>query len=146
MTISYQFFEQEKLFIQKFSGLFMFESYMKYAQTIIHSPQSGSIENILIDFRDIVFNEEEGLFGDELERVIKVRRGINAEAPEKRKLHHVFWVDKPLPTVIAQLFKGNFPDMDYTYCSTGEEIVRVFNLPAHLKNIDVIVDKLAFTY
>lgn len=146
MIISYQFFEKEKLFIQKFSGVFRLEIYMKYAKTIIHSPQSENIENILIDFRDIAFNEEEGLFGDELERVIKIRKGINSKAPEKRKLHHVFWVDKPLPTVIAQLFKGNFPEMDYTYCSTNEEIVRIFNLPPHLKNIDVIVDNLAHTH
>jgi len=54
MEITYQLFESENLFVQKYSGVFSFEEYQKYTRYITASVASKPIKNVLIDFRGLI--------------------------------------------------------------------------------------------
>lgn len=144
MGIRYQLFESENLFVQKYTGIFSIEKFQKYTRYITEFIADKPIKKVLIDFRGLVFNNNPDEFNRNLNRVIEIRKNINVTEFQNIDITLVFWVDKPMPTVIAHLFSANFPN--YNYCSTEETIIKTLMLPEHLHDLDSIIKKLENTF
>ncbi len=144
MKVKYQVFENENLFIQKFLGVFSIEKYQKYIRYITEFVASKSIRKVLVDFREIIFNDNPDVFSKNLDRVIEFRKNINEAELKNRDITLVFLVSKPMPTVIAHLFSINFPN--YNYCSTEKTAIETLTLPEHLHNLDSIIKNLESTF
>jgi hypothetical protein len=144
MEIKYQLFENENLFVQKFSSIFSIEKYQKYTRYITEFISAKPIKKVLIDFRGLVFNNNPDEFNQNLNRVIEIRKNINDTELKNKDIALVFWVDKPLPTVIAHLFSANFSN--YNYCSTEEIAIKNLMLPEHLHDLDCIIKNLENTF
>jgi hypothetical protein len=141
MEIKYQLFEEEYLLVQKFTGIFSIEYYQKFARNIFKKFESKTIKKVLIDFRDLILSElDDDLqddFDDKINRITEIRKNINKNELKNRDVTLVIWVDKPLPTVIAHLFISNFSEMNYNYCSTTAEAIKILktSLDFDLANI-----------
>lgn len=144
MEIKYQLFENENLFVQKYTGTFSIEKYQKYTRYITEFIATKPIRKVLIDFGGLVFNNNPDEFNQNLNRVIEIRKNINDTELKNKDITLVFWVDKPMPTVIAHLFSSNFPN--YNYCSTEETIIKTLMLPEHLHDLDCIIKNLENTF
>jgi len=144
MEIKYQLFENENLFVQKYSGIFSIEKYQKYTRYITEFIAAKPIKKVLIDFRGLVFNNNPDEFNQNLNRVIEIRKNINDTELKNKDIALVFWVDKPMPTVIAHLFSANFPN--YNYCSIEETAIKNLMLPEHLHDLDSIIKNLENTF
>lgn len=147
MNIKYQQFETEKLFIQKFIGHFSIEHYIKYARLILRNLPIKLIDKVLIDFRDLKFNEMPENLTEELDRIVEVRKNINNNkelARNEAKL--VIWVDSPTPTAIVHLFINNFPSMDYNYCSTESNAIKLLDVSENFHHLEKTICNLENTY
>jgi hypothetical protein len=146
MEISYQLFEKEKLFVQKYIGLFSLEEYIRYTRFIISRYPSVVVEKVINDFRDLDIKDPNtsfhGDFNNMLDKITSVRRDLNNNELKNKEVTLVFWVDKPLPTVIAHLFVKLFSDKNYHYCSTIKNIMTILQLPQQFKNLNAIVANL----
>lgn len=146
MEIKYQLFTSQKLLIQKFIGVFSFEHYMRYNAHLMNTLDSNCFNKILIDFREIIFESSNKEFKDNLAKVAEIRKKIIDNQTDQVSITHVFWVDKPLPTAVAQLFKSRFPTLNYNTCSTEAHVLANFNFDK--KRIDLIemIDNLRDTF
>ena len=144
MEIKYQVFEKEKLLVQKFIGLFSIELYMQYAPAILRNPAMRSINKVLIDFRDIDFSNVPSDFDEGLSRMTEMRKNIQEKEIKRNDVTIVFWVDKPIPTVIAQVFQENFSN--YKYCSTENSVLENFKITDTLFDLEKIVENLENTF
>jgi hypothetical protein len=144
MEIKYQLFENENLFVQKYTGNFSIEKYIEYTRFITEYIKSKSIRKVLVDFRDLNFLELAGNIPDDygviLDRVIEIRKDVNKNELADKDISLVIIVDKPIPTVIAHLFVNNFSN--YKYCSTASNVLKILKLPKHLNNLDDILNNL----
>jgi len=143
MEIKYQLFENENLFVQKYTGIFSIEKYQKYTRYITEFVATKPIRKVLVDFRELIFNDMPDDFSQNLKKVVEFRRNVNETELKNKDITLVFWVDKPMPTVIANLFSANFPN--YNYCSTAEIVITTLRLPEHLHNLDSIIKNLENT-
>jgi hypothetical protein len=150
MEIKYQLFEQEYLLIQKFTGLFSPEYYLRYTGHLAKDLSSKTIKKVLIDFRDLIFSETNDKmpddFNEKLDRIIEIRRAINQKEHINKDTLLVIWVDKPLPTVIAHLFIDNFTEMNYKYCSTSSKAIEILKLKSNFDDLERIVNNLDHTF
>jgi len=150
MEISYQLFEKENLLIQKYSGAFSMEEYMHYNRLIMSVYPYTAVAKVLNDFRDLEISDPKVKFHDEfntvLERITTFRKNINSKELKNKEVALVFWVDKPLPTVIAHLFVKGFSDQNYNYCATVKNIITILELPEQFNNLDTIVANLENTF
>jgi hypothetical protein len=144
MEINYQLFESENLFVQKFTGIFSFEKYQTYTRYITERIATKSIKKVLVDFRELFFDEKPDDFNQNLQRVVEFRKNINETELKNKDISLVFLVNKPMPTVIAHLFSANFSN--YNYCSTEEIAIKTLMLPEHLNNLDSIINNLENTF
>ena len=144
MEINYQVFENENLFIQKYTGIFSIEIYQTYTRFITNYISTKSIEKVLVDFRGLTFDSNPEKFSSNLNRVVEFRKTINKTDLKNKDFTLVFWVDKPMPTVIVHLFSANFPNCNY--CSTEEIVIATLMLPEHLHNLDSITKNLENTF
>ncbi len=144
MEIKYQLFEKENLLIQKFIGFFSIELYMRYAPTIMRNPAMRSINKVLLDFRDIDFSNVPADFDEGLGKMTEMRKNIQNKEIKRTDVAIVFWVDKPIPTVIAQIFKENFSN--YNYCSTAESVLEIFKISDPGFDLESIVENLENTF
>lgn len=132
VKIKYQFFEDENLFIQKYSGSFSIEKYQAYTSFIVGYITTKPIKKVLIDFREFTFSDITEDFSQNLNKVVEIRKRINENELKNKEITLVFWVNKPMPTVIAHLFSRNFDN--YNYCSTKETVFNTLNMK---ENIDI---------
>ena len=150
MEIKYQLFEKENLVVQKFTGIFSIEKYIRYNRYIMENLAIKPIKKVLIDFRDILFSElTDELpddYADKLELITEIRKNINKNELKNKDVTLVIWVDKPLPTVVAHLFIDNFQNQNYSYCSTEENIRDILKIPEHLNDLKNIVNNLDNTF
>lgn len=144
MEIKYQLFEKEKLLIQKFIGIFSIELYMSYAPTIMKNPQMRAINKVLVDFRDIDFSNVPLDFGEGLDRITNMRKEMQEKEIKRNDVTIVFWVDKPIPTVIAQIFNANFSN--YYYCSTSKNALEILKISSPPFNLEKSVENLENTF
>ena len=132
MEIRYQYFEEEKLLIQKFIGLFSLESYKNNSSRIHQNLKMKEIKKVLIDFRDLKINKNKDDFlddfDDRIEEIVDYRKEINKNELANKAIVLVMWVDKPFPTTIVHLFQENFSKMKYNYCSTEEKVIEILNI------------------
>ena len=142
MVIKYQIFKEENLLIQKFLGDFSFEEYMRYTWSIMHHPLASYVKKILIDFRTLNFQHFPEDTNNDLTKTIELRRNIKKSEQIKNDYLHAFWVDKPLPTVIAHLFIDRFPDMKYHYCSAEANIIKALEISPDFGKLDEIIENL----
>lgn len=146
MEIKYQFFEEEKIFIQKFIGTFSIEAYGIFSRQLFIQPDLPEVSHVLIDFRDLNFNVIPSTFETDLDILTRLRKNLNKEFINKSNVRVVFWVSTPIPTVIAHNFKVRFENMDYNYCSTEANVMEIIALPESMKHINEICENLSFTY
>lgn len=142
MEIRYQFFEEEHLLIQKFFGLFSHEFYTQNIGKIYNKLQGKEIKIVLIDFRDIIIHEKEDTapidFSEKLDKIIQFRSEINRKELGNKEVTLIFWVDKPFPTVIADIFVRNFSGKNYHYCSSEEKVCEIAKLSLEFSLSDKI--------
>lgn len=144
MEIKYQIFEEENLLVQKFSGVFSIETYMKYTRSIMGNPASKSINQVLIDFREVNFKDLPEDFNSGLDRMTEMRKNINKEDKKRRDVSVVFWVDTPIPTVVAHIFKQNFSN--YNYCSNEDHVHEIIKASEQFNNLDKVIRNLKSTF
>ena len=144
MEIKYQLFENESLFVQKYTGTFSIEKYQSYTRYITEIIAAKPVKHVLIDFRDLIFNEIPEDFSQNMMRMIELRKRINENELKNKDVRVVFWVGKPIPTVIAQLFSANFSNC--SYCSTEEFVLNTLTLPEHLNDPERIIASLENTF
>jgi len=140
MEIKYQLFENENLFVQKYAGIFSIEKYQTYTRYITKRFATKSIKKVLVDFREIFFENMPDDFNQNLQQVVEFRKNINETELKNKDITLVFLVNKPIPTVIAHLFSANFSN--FSYCSTEEIAIKTLMLPKHLHNLDCIIKNL----
>jgi hypothetical protein len=150
MEIKYHLFENENLFVQKFTGIFSIEDYIRYNRYITKYVVSKPIKKILIDFRELDFSDLPDAIPDDfnfnLEKVIEIRKKINDNELKGREVTIVIWVDKPIPTLIAHLFTDNFTDKNYNYCSSADNIITILKIPQNLTDLEYITHNLENTF
>jgi hypothetical protein len=148
MEIKYQLFEDDKLFVQKYSGLFSVRDYMAYTSFMTGYVRSKSITKVLLDFRDLDFSELTDTIPDDyvevIDRIIEMRKGINQNELKNRDVSLVILVDRPLPTAVAHLFIKNF--LNYSYCSTITNVRKILKLAEHHTNLGSALNKLENTF
>jgi hypothetical protein len=146
MEIRYQFFEEEKLLVQKFYALFSPEFYFKNIGGLFEKLKGKEIRKVIIDFRDVtIYGADDNVpddFEEKLNSIIKFRKKINKNVLLDKKILMVMWVNNPLPTVIAHIFTSSFSEMDYYYCSSEEKVKIIadinpdFNLSEKVRNLN----------
>jgi hypothetical protein len=150
MEIKYQLFEKEGLVIQKYSGIFALDKYAKYSRFIAQNFASKPVKKILIDFRNLKFGDLADVIPDKyasnLEKVTAVREKVNRDELKNKDFVLAIWVDEPIPTLIAHQFVNNFSHMNYNYCSTREEVVKVLMLSDYLEVLENMIDNLENTF
>lgn len=146
MEIKFQIFEKEQLLIQKFSGDFSIELYLIYTSNLRDNFALNSINKVLIDFREVEFDYALTGFQEKINRITEIRKSINKNEIKRVDVSHVFWVDKPLPTVIAQLFKNIFSELDYNYFTITDSIIRHLNLPETFYDLERVIENLDHTF
>jgi hypothetical protein len=146
VTVKYQFFGKERILIQKFSGPFSMEIYQKYSRQLMTNSLLNATTKVLNDFREVMIDDNIDDFEGQVERMALLRRNIVKNDIKRDDVIVAFWVDKPFPTVIVQLFKEILADQKYHYCSTQQSLIDILNLPGHMHNLDDITDHLENTY
>ena len=144
MEVKFQVFENENLFIQKFSGVFSIEKYRVYTRYLTEYLATKSIEKVLVDFRELTFIIISDEFNQDFQTVVEFRKKFNETELKNKDITLVFLVDKPMPTAIAHLFSANFSN--YTYCSTEEIAIKTLSLSEHLNNLENIIKNLENTF
>jgi len=144
MKIKYQVFDDENLLIQQYSGIFSIQEYQAYTSHIIEYITTKLIKKVLVDFREITFSDMTVQFTENLNKALEVRKKINENELKNKDIILVFWVNKPLPTVIAHLFSKNFKN--YNYCSTKETIIEKLTLPEYFDDLESIINDLENTF
>ena len=142
MEIKYQFFEKENLLIQRFVGKFSFKRYLEYNRVIINKYDPTLVKKVLNDFRDLEIDEDSDDFFENVDKMTEIRKNINKNEIKIEDVTVVFWVDKPLPTVVAQLFVRYFRNKDYHYCSSTDKILKILNLTCEFNDLINITDNL----
>ena len=146
MEVRYQIFEKHNLIIQKYSDEFSLEKYKAFISYIMESNKAIRIDKVLVDFRDMQRMEFDNNFFEDMDNITAIRRNIEEKQIRRKDILHVFWVDKPLPTVIAHLFISNFPDLNYKYCSTIDKVIRYLDLPKEFHDLKKIADNLEYVF
>ena len=146
MEIRYQLFEDECLLIQKFSGSFSFEKFKRYSQHVLAEYAGKKVEKVLLDFRDIRISDSVDEIPEEIEKdldkVVQIRTNINRNKLKDKPAKLVIWVDNPQSTVMAHLFVNRFPAMDYEYCSTAHNVIKLLRLPPDFNEPEKLVQTL----
>ena len=150
MEIKYQLFEKEGLVIQKYNGIFSIDKYVKYSHFIAQNFASKPVKKILIDFRNLKFTELVDVMPDKyasnLEKVTAAREKVNRDELKNKDFVLAIWVDEPVPTLIAHQFVNNFSHMNYNYCSTREEVVKILKLSDCQEVLESMIDNLENTF
>ncbi len=147
MQIKYQIFEKENLLVQKFTGNYSVETYIWYNNYIMGNPAMKSINQVLIDFRDVVFDDNiPDDFEDKMDLITEIRKNARNNEMKREDVKVVFWVDKPIHAVIAHIFKDSFSHLDYEYCFTIKSVLNTIKVPEHLNDLESIVKNLENTF
>ena len=146
MEITYQIFEAEKLLVQKYSGPLDFQKYVRFTQHLSKYFNSIKVNSVIIDFRHVYFDGESEQFSANIDRMIALRKKIHEAEPKVRDSRAVFWVDKPMPTAVAQMVTRSYSPTSFTFCSTAREILRITNLPESFADLENIVSNLENTF
>ncbi len=142
MDIKYAFFPEDNLLIQKFSGPFSRDEYIRHMGQLMQNSFVSMVKKVLIDFRDTIFDIEQATFQQNINKMVEVRKEMNARVPGDDGIIRVFWVDKPLPTVVAQLFTQRFPGSQYHFNSSSNAILHSLQLPAKYQDLESIVENI----
>lgn len=146
MEIRYQIFEDENLLIHRFIGEFSLEKYISYMKNMTESFVSNSISKVIVDLRNMSVKgnptKESDTFLKNIEKLANARKHLDENDFKGKEVTLAFWVDKPVPTVVAQLFIKRLSKSNYFYCSTEEKIVTVLDLPTAYKNLNQLSDNL----
>jgi len=150
MEIKYQLFENEGLLIQKYNGIFSIEKYVIYTRFITQNFASKSVKKILNDFRDLKFSNLVDVIPDKyasnLEKVTAVREKVNRDELKDKDFVLAIWVNEPIPTLIAHQFVNSFSNMNYNYCSTGADVVKILTLFFQQEVLEKMIDNLENTF
>jgi hypothetical protein len=150
MNITYQLFEDENLFIQKYSGIFLIEEFKKYSRFMSQNFGSKAVKKILIDFRDLKFSdvidEIPHDYVNNLEKLTEFKKDINKNELKDKDVVLAIWADQPVPALIAFQFIKNFSEMNYHFCDTAEQVIEILALPEHLHDMENLTQHLENTY
>ncbi len=146
MEIKYRIFEKDNLLIQKFIGVFLIEKYMQYMGYLMGLLKANMINYVLIDFREIKFDNAPEDFENVVDRIMSHRKNLIENILKREDVTVVFWVANPLSTAIAHLFKENFSTMNYQYCSTLKSVRDILKLTEHYEDLDNITNTLENTF
>jgi hypothetical protein len=142
MKIMYQLLNEKSILVQKYSGLFSQEVFIRYNRFQMGNPDLNNVRKVLVDFRDIKFGLAPEKFSENVNHAIEIRKEDNRINHLNHEVMIVFWVDKPLPTVIAHIFKANFSNMNYNYCSSFDKLLKLLELPKDDIQLLSIIDNL----
>lgn len=129
MVINYQIFEEEGLLVQKYKGPFEVDTYVGYTRVLMQQNLIHSVEKVINDFTEIVFNDITQDVIDNVDRMVEIRKQMSKNNVAKQNITVAFYVDKPLPTVIAHLFINNISNINYHYCSSLKGVIEKLKLP-----------------
>lgn len=150
MEIKYQIFEEENLLFHRFSGEFSFEKYVSYTRNLTELLATKNVTKVLVDLRKLKTNESvvenSDIFIENIEKISNLRRHLNENEFRGRDVILVFWVDEPLPTVVAHLFIQKISKENYSYCSTEKKIISHLKLPKTFNNLNEISENLENTF
>lgn len=147
MEIKYQYFESHRLLFQKFIGEFDFNTYMAYSQQVTRKLAESKLKVVIIDFRRLTFGNIPDDLLEGVERMSAARKQIQDKEVKRKDIGHVFWVDDPLPTVVARLFMQSMQNMEYQYCSTPESVmINLERMGSPVDDIDALEQEIKNTF
>ncbi len=146
MRIKYQFYKNEGLLIQKFIGSLSIEYYIQYTRFVMEKYNAEKIDKVLNDFREMEIDEMADDFFDNVDKMTDIRKNIHNNEIKRNDINVVFWVDKPLPTVIAHLFIKNFRNINYYYCSTADNAFEILKINKDFGSLENAINNLENTF
>jgi len=120
------------------------EEYGSYMSRLIANDLARQTRKVLLDFRDTEFDSELETFNANIEKMVSARKKLDMSIDDANSIIRVFWVDKPLPTVVAQFFANKFPNHPFHHCSNPEAIIDILNLPPSLQNLEHLIETLQY--
>lgn len=145
MEIKYQILEKEKILVQQFSGFFAVEDFQRYSIFIMSSPDTRIIKHVLIDIRNMEFQDDLEKFSEYIVKIVNTRNNVEKKDNRNIVMNHVFWVKTPLQTAAAQLFIDNFPQMQYSYYTSEKNILNTLSVHYSL-DLNNIIEGLENTF
>ena len=135
MKMSYQFIEDYNLLIQKGSGEWSTEHYIKYIDTILNNKKMVNVTKIFSDLRNI--------------NLEKAFQDINLLADLRDKIinldyTNVHIVSNPISTAIAHLYQDKLisKGFNYNYCSTVKTALILLNLDISENEMEALLNKI----
>jgi hypothetical protein len=150
MDITYQYFEDEALFIEKYSGIFSIEQHVSYTHFISKHVVKQNIQKVIVDFTDISLEQTPynapNDFIENMKNMVDFRKNINKNKLKNKNVKLAMWADKDIPKVIAHIFSLNFQEENYNYCPSVEKVVEALKLPEKFLELKEIVKNLDHKY
>ena len=139
--ITYDFFENGRLLIEKFPGT-LDKSYLRSYMEFISLKLPDSIELVLADFRKTELN----LGVNDLLPLIALQEDMTKGI--KHKIINVHLVDTPKETALSTLFSLNFPNSNNLIhiCSTINTALILLGLKLTEQEIEDTLQNLAFQF
>jgi len=85
-------------------------------------------------------------YASNLEKVTAVREKVNRDELKDKDFVLAIWVNEPIPTLIAHQFVNSFSNMNYNYCSTVVEVVKILTLSFQQEVLEKMIDNLENTF
>lgn len=146
MEVKFQIFEKEKLLIQKFIGSFAFNSYVHYSKYLVQNFNLNPVNKVIIDFRQLQFDKDLIEVKHEVGKMANFQKNEIPEHIKNKKVKRLFWVDTPLPTVIAHMFISQFPNEESSFCSSLENALLFLNYKKNEIDLESMIDNLDHSY
>lgn len=136
MIIRYQFFEDEKLLIIRYEGVFSIDQFKKAAIEMQKKNSFKNLKSLFIDLRDIITGKNFLVFNE----LIKVR---NASHFKGYKVAYL--VEDPKILVNIHLYKDHINSADYQYFSTLEPCINHLEISISNEEIEKRINELKNT-
>lgn len=135
MIILHRFLEDENLLIQKASGEWSTEDYIKYVDSVFRNEKMANVRMILSDLRDINLEkafEDMGLLIELRERMIKL------------DYRSVVLVGSPKSTAVTHLYQDKVTSkgFDQSYCSTMKKALGLLKLDMCEEDMEALLKEL----
>ena len=146
MQIKFQIFDDKQLLIQKFSGTFSLDIYTTYTGFLTQNFDLSHVTKVLIDFRNINFDNKLPGLKQEVNKVADFRKKIEHKDMKRANVKRLFWVDKPLPTVVVQMFLRKSNSQSHSFCSSLKSALLYLDLKNDEIDLENLIKNLEHIY
>ena len=146
MEIKYQFFVEEKIFIQKFIGVFSIPKYIEYiSHVMVKAPISFSdVDFIIIDYRDTIFEAPKR--EQTMDKLINLRKGIDKKNRKKDSVQHLFLIDENVPKEFFNMIASKMEMTHFETYTNSKDIDKSLSKVCDFGKVENIIKNLKNDY